>query len=90
MTIVRADPQVIVVGQRTRAGTAASPGWPAIRAVKNQRICVWIPSESDVLVRPGPRMSEAAALMARCLREAAPAPCRCRRVPFNAPPGGMR
>jgi len=88
--IVRADPQVIMVGQRNAGGLPQRPGWQAIRAVKNQRLCVWIPSESDVLVRPGPRMSEAAALMARCLREAAAGPVALPTVPFNAPPGGMR
>jgi len=29
--------------------------------------------ESDVVVRPGPRMAEAARLMARCLEDKAPA-----------------
>jgi len=88
--IVRADPQVIMVGQRNAPGLPQRPGWQAIRAVKNQRLCVWIPAESDVLVRPGPRMSEAAALMARCLRDAANGPVPLPTVPFNAPPGGMR
>lgn len=88
--IVRADPQVIMVGQRNAPGLTQRPGWQSIRAVKNQRICVWVPSESDVLVRPGPRMSEAAALMARCLREAAAGPVALPTVPFSAPPGGMR
>jgi len=88
--IVRADPQVIMVGQRNAAGLPQRPGWSAIRAVKQQRICVWVPAESDVLVRPGPRMSEAAALMARCLREAAQGPVAWPTTPFNAPPGGMR
>jgi iron complex transport system substrate-binding protein len=88
--IVRADPQVIMVGQRNAPGLTQRPGWQGIRAVRNQRICVWIPAESDVLVRPGPRMSEAAALMARCLREAAAGPVAPPTVPFTAPPGGMR
>jgi len=88
--IVRADPQVIMVGQRNAPGLPQRPGWAAVRAVKQQRICVWVPVESDVLVRPGPRMSEAAALMARCLREAAAGPVAWPSAPFNAPPGGMR
>jgi iron complex transport system substrate-binding protein len=33
---------------------------------------VFANDESDVLVRPGPRMAEAARLMARCLQEKAP------------------
>ncbi|MDH0863525.1 ABC transporter substrate-binding protein [Mitsuaria sp. GD03876] len=88
--IVRADPQVIMVGQRNAPGLPERPGWQGIRAVKNQRLCVWTPAESDVLVRPGPRMSEAASLMARCLRDASIGPVPLPTVPFNAPPGGMR
>lgn len=88
--IVRADPQVIMVGQRNAVGLPQRPGWSSIRAVRQQKICVWVPAESDVLVRPGPRMSEAAALMARCLKEAAAGPVLWPSAPFNAPPGGMR
>ena len=88
--VVRADPQVIMVGQRSAPGLPQRPGWSGIRAVKNQKICVWLPAESDVLVRPGPRMAEAAALMARCLREAAAGPVALPTMAFTAPPGGMR
>ncbi|MBB3195827.1 iron complex transport system substrate-binding protein [Roseateles terrae] len=88
--IVRADPQVIMVGQRNATGLPQRPGWSVIRAVRQQKICVWVPAESDVLVRPGPRMAEAAALMARCLREASAGPVTWPSVPFSAPPGGMR
>ena len=88
--VVRADPQVIMVGQRSAPALPQRPGWAAIRAVKNQKVCVWVPEESDVLVRPGPRMAEAAALMARCLREAASGPVALPTVALKAPPGGMR
>ena len=88
--IVRANPQVIMVGQRSAPGLPQRPGWSGIRAVKDQKICVWLPDESDVLVRPGPRMSEAAALMARCLKEAAAGKVALPTAAFTAPPGGMR
>ena len=88
--VVRANPQLIMVGQRSAPGLPQRPGWNGIQAVKNQRICVWLPDESDVLVRPGPRMAEAAALMARCLRQAAAGPVPLPSTPFTAPPGGMR
>ena len=32
-------------------------------------VCVFTPEQSDVLARPGPRMAEAAQIMASCLRE---------------------
>ncbi|RYY51790.1 MAG: ABC transporter substrate-binding protein, partial [Comamonadaceae bacterium] len=45
------------------------PGWSAIRAVRDGRICRFKAEDSDVLVRPGPRMGEAARIMARCLAD---------------------
>jgi len=47
------------------------PGWQGIEAVRRQRVCVFGPGESDVVVRPGPRMAEAARIMARCLADKA-------------------
>ena len=88
--VVRADPQVIMVGQRSAPGLPQRPGWSGIRAVKNRKVCVWLPAESDVLVRPGPRMAEAATLMARCLREAATGPVALPTAMFNTPLGGPR
>lgn len=65
--VVRANPDVIMVGERNAAGLTDRPGWSTIRAVREGRVCVFPNAESDVLVRPGPRMAEAARLMARCL-----------------------
>ena len=70
--VVRANPDVIMVGNRNFEGMTQRPGWRSIRAVREERLCVFANDESDVLVRPGPRMAEAARLMARCLQEKAP------------------
>lgn len=70
--VVRANPDVIMVGDRNFEGMTQRPGWRSIRAVREERLCVFPSYESDVLVRPGPRMAEAARLMARCLQEKAP------------------
>lgn len=70
--VVRANPDVIMVGNRSMQAMASYPGWGSIKAVKEQRICVYGVDESDVVVRPGPRMAEAARLMARCLEDKAP------------------
>jgi iron complex transport system substrate-binding protein len=43
------------------------PGWAAIRAIANRQVCVFTPAQSDMLVRPGPRMADGARLMAQCL-----------------------
>jgi iron complex transport system substrate-binding protein len=67
--VVRADPDLIMIGERNAMGLAQRPGWNSMRALREQRLCVFTADESDVLVRPGPRMAEAAELMARCIRE---------------------
>ncbi|RZL91688.1 MAG: ABC transporter substrate-binding protein [Variovorax sp.] len=65
--VVRADPDVIMVSERSAQGLEQRPGWAAIRAVREGRICRFKAEDTDVLVRPGPRMGEAARIMAQCL-----------------------
>lgn len=65
--VVRANPDLIMIGSRNALGLEARPGWAGIRAIREKRVCIFTPEESDVLVRPGPRMAEAARLMARCI-----------------------
>lgn len=69
--IVRADPDVIMIGNRSMQAMVPYPGWATLRAIRENRLCVFGPGESDVVVRPGPRMAEAARIMARCLAEKA-------------------
>jgi iron complex transport system substrate-binding protein len=70
--VVRANPDVIMIGDRNVEGLAQRPGWGGIRAIREKRLCVFTPDQADVLVRPGPRMAEAARLMAQCLLDKAP------------------
>lgn len=71
--VVRANPDVIMVGARNFDGMTERPGWGQIKALRTTQrreqggLCVFSLDESDVLVRPGPRMPEAARLMADCL-----------------------
>ncbi|MDP3172554.1 MAG: helical backbone metal receptor [Polaromonas sp.] len=69
--VVRANPDVIMIGNRSMQSMVPYPGWAGIKAVREKRICVFGVDESDVVVRPGPRMAEAARLMARCLEDQA-------------------
>lgn len=69
--VVRAQPDVIMAGDSSRASMVQRPGWTALRAIQAQRICVFKPGEADMLVRAGPRMAEGARLMAECLNRAA-------------------
>jgi iron complex transport system substrate-binding protein len=67
--VVRADPDLIMIGERNAQGLAQRPGWAGMRALREQRLCIFSEAESDILVRPGPRMAEAARLLARCIAE---------------------
>jgi iron complex transport system substrate-binding protein len=65
--VVRAQPDIIMVGDSNFADMTTRPGWQNMRAMRTQRVCHFKSEESDVLVRAGPRMAEAARLMAKCL-----------------------
>jgi len=69
--VVRANPDVIMVGDRNYSGLQGRPGWAGIRAIQEHRVCVFTPAQSDVLVRPGPRMAQGARIMAQCLLDKA-------------------
>ena len=65
--VVKAQPDLIMVGDSSFGEMATRPGWQNIRAIRSQRVCHFKAEESDVLMRAGPRMDEAARLMAQCL-----------------------
>lgn len=67
--VVRANPDVIMVSQQGVAAMDKRPGWAAMRAIREKHVCVFSSAEDDVLVRAGPRMAEAAQLMANCLKD---------------------
>ena len=69
--VVRAQPDLIMVGDSNFADMATRPGWQNMRAIRTQRVCHFKSEESDMLVRAGPRMAEAARLMAKCLTDKA-------------------
>ncbi|MFO7273529.1 MAG: cobalamin-binding protein [Bacillota bacterium] len=55
--LIAADPDVIVAGSQALAQEILTrPGWESIKAVRNGRV-VSVPNE-DIVVRPGPRLSE--------------------------------
>lgn len=69
--VVRAQPDLIMVGDSNFADMTTRPGWQNMRAMRTQRVCHFKAEESDMLVRAGPRMAEAARLMAKCLTDKA-------------------
>jgi len=71
--VVRANPQLIVLAQPIVTNLSQRPGWSGITAIKNKRVCVFPSEQADILVRPGPRLGEAAQLISDCvLRSFAP------------------
>ncbi len=72
--VVRADPDLIMIGEGRLNELARRPGWAGLRALRGGRVCSYTPEESDVLVRSGPRLAEAARLMLRCLQQAGARP----------------
>ncbi len=66
--VVRADPQVVMVSDRTAGDLSRRPGWSKLRALREGRVCQFSSAQSDVLVRPGPRMAEGARLMVACIQ----------------------
>ncbi len=69
--VVRAQPDVILAGDSSRQSLLQRPGWPQLRAVRQERLCVFPQDQADVVVRAGPRMAEGARLMAQCLNRTA-------------------
>jgi iron complex transport system substrate-binding protein len=69
--VVRADPQVIFIAAGEARPLALRPGWNRIRAVRQGRVCALSPAQSDVVVRPGPRLAEAAQILVACVRRPA-------------------
>jgi iron complex transport system substrate-binding protein len=67
--VVRANPDVIMVSRQGLTGMAQRPGWAKMRAVRDNRMCAFSSEDDDVLVRAGPRMAQAAQLMANCLKD---------------------
>ena len=70
--VVQARPDLIMTTEASAKQLAQRPGWKSIPAIQDNRICFFSAAQSDVLVRPGPRMGEAAALIADCAMKSLP------------------
>ena len=66
--VVRADPQVIMLSYPGAQPVEQRPGWGRIRAVRDGRVCALTTAQADVVVRPGPRLAEAAQVIVQCLQ----------------------
>ena len=65
--VVRLQPGLVMASERAIAEMPQRPGWAALRALREARTCGFSTAQYDVLIRPGPRMGEAAGRVADCL-----------------------
>ena len=65
--VVRAQPDIVMAAERSLAEMPKRPGWSALRALRHGRQCGFEAPQYEILIRPGPRLGEAAELMADCL-----------------------
>ena len=65
--VVQAQPDVVMADARSVAAMPRRPGWSVLRALREGRSCGFAAPRYELLIRPGPRMGEAALLLADCL-----------------------
>jgi iron complex transport system substrate-binding protein len=65
--VVRAQPDIVMASARALAEMPGRPGWAALTALQAHRSCGFAAERWDPLVRPGPRLADAAEILADCL-----------------------
>jgi iron complex transport system substrate-binding protein len=65
--VVLAQPDLVIAGPQELEAMAARPGWSALRALREGRVCRFERAQAQLLVRAGPRLGEAALKVADCL-----------------------
>jgi iron complex transport system substrate-binding protein len=65
--VVRAQPDIVMAVKASVADMAKRPGWNTIRALREDRACGFPSMTYELIIRPGPRMGEAAGALADCL-----------------------
>ena len=65
--VVRAQPDLVMAVAHSWDAMGQRPGWSSLKAVQARRGCGFPPGRYELLIRPGPRMGEAARVLADCL-----------------------
>jgi iron complex transport system substrate-binding protein len=65
--VVRTQPDLIMAAKPSLAEMPKRPGWAALRALAGHQTCGFVGERYELIIRPGPRMGEAAAALADCL-----------------------
>jgi len=65
--VLRAQPAVVMATAAAVAEMPRRPGWNSLLALQRGQVCGFAASAYDTLVRPGPRLGDAAEAIANCL-----------------------
>ena len=65
--VVRLQPDIVMAPALELEAMRRRPGWQTLRALNQHRVCAFSEARYELLVRPGPRLGEAAAALADCL-----------------------
>ena len=65
--VVRLQPDIVMAVQSSVAAMPRRPGWAQLTALKAGKVCGLPSVPYELVVRPGPRLGEAAAVLADCL-----------------------
>jgi iron complex transport system substrate-binding protein len=65
--VVRARPDIVMATRQAVADMPRRPGWISLAALRQRQVCGFDTERWDPLVRPGPRLAEAAESLSACL-----------------------
>lgn len=65
--VVRAQPDLVIAQKANLAEMPRRPGWSGLHALRDGHVCGFDVAAYELLIRPGPRMGEAAQSLAACL-----------------------
>ena len=61
------QPDIVMAVQQNLTDMPRRPGWSALRALQNHQSCGFPSERYELIIHPGPRMGEAALVLADCL-----------------------
>jgi iron complex transport system substrate-binding protein len=65
--VLRLQPDIVMAAQAGLDEMPRRPGWSGLRALRDGMTCGFSGPRYELLVRPGPRLGEAADALADCL-----------------------
>jgi iron complex transport system substrate-binding protein len=65
--VVKLQPDIVIAARRNLDDMPKRPGWGSLKALQRGQSCGFDLEHYELLIRPGPRMGDAAQLLSRCL-----------------------